>query len=262
MVGLLGLLALVLDALPLHAHDFWIQPPSFRPTESPLAVRLLVGERLAGEALPRDPGHLERFVAVGPAGTTPVSGMPGRDPAGYVNVETPGLYVVGYSSRPRAIALEAATFERYLADEGLERIIAMRAARGQREAAAAERYSRCAKSLVAAGEIDPAARDVALHFTLELVAEENPYRLPPGSALPLRLFYRDEPLHGALVVARNHADPATPVTSRTDSDGRTVVRLARGGLWLIKAVHMVPAPPGSGADWESFWASLTFELPG
>jgi hypothetical protein len=29
-------------------------------------------------------------------------------------------------------------------------------------------------------------------------------------------------------------------------------------MWLIKAVHMIPAPPGSNADWTSFWASLTF----
>jgi len=30
-------------------------------------------------------------------------------------------------------------------------------------------------------------------------------------------------------------------------------------MWLVKAVHMVPAPAGSDADWRSFWASLTFE---
>jgi hypothetical protein len=31
-------------------------------------------------------------------------------------------------------------------------------------------------------------------------------------------------------------------------------------MWLIKAVHMIPAPSGANADWESFWASVTFEL--
>ena len=35
---------------------------------------------------------------------------------------------------------------------------------------------------------------------------------------------------------------------------------AGGGLWLVKAVHMIPAPAGTGAQWTSFWASLTFEL--
>jgi hypothetical protein len=28
----------------------------------------------------------------------------------------------------------------------------------------------------------------------------------------------------------------------------------------VKAVHMVPAAAGTNADWESFWASLTFEM--
>jgi hypothetical protein len=36
--------------------------------------------------------------------------------------------------------------------------------------------------------------------------------------------------------------------------------LRPGGMWLIKAVHMVPAPAGANAEWASFWASLTFEL--
>ena len=31
-------------------------------------------------------------------------------------------------------------------------------------------------------------------------------------------------------------------------------------VWLINAVHMVDAPAGSGARWESLWSSLVFEL--
>jgi hypothetical protein len=37
--------------------------------------------------------------------------------------------------------------------------------------------------------------------------------------------------------------------------------LSKSGAWLVKAVHMVPARADAGADWESVWASLTFELP-
>jgi len=37
-------------------------------------------------------------------------------------------------------------------------------------------------------------------------------------------------------------------------------KLRPGGMWLIKAVHMVPAPADSHADWASYWASLTFEM--
>jgi hypothetical protein len=56
------------------------------------------------------------------------------------------------------------------------------------------------------------------------------------------------------------ASPDDKVSVRTVG-GRASLVLDRPGLWLVKAVHMVPAPEGSGAEWESLWASLTFELP-
>jgi hypothetical protein len=36
--------------------------------------------------------------------------------------------------------------------------------------------------------------------------------------------------------------------------------LREPGLWRVAAVHLVPAPPRSSADWQSLWASLAFEL--
>ncbi len=51
------------------------------------------------------------------------------------------------------------------------------------------------------------------------------------------------------------------MAARTDVHGRVRLPLGGAGVWMVKAVHMIPAPPGSGADWESFWASLTFALP-
>ena len=40
-----------------------------------------------------------------------------------------------------------------------------------------------------------------------------------------------------------------------------LVGLVKGGVWLAKAVHMVVPPRLTRGDWESFWASLTFEMP-
>lgn len=260
-----GLLVLTLESLhcPLvHAHDFWIQPTTFRPVRSPLPVRLFVGEHFVGTALPRDHRHLDRFVVVGPAGTAPIGGVPGGDPAGYVQVEVPGLYTIGYRSRRSTITIDAPTFEQYLADEGLDHVSMVRAFRGADRAPATELFSRCAKALVAVGDIDAAAHDVPLGLPLELIAEGNPYRPETPAEIPLRLLYHDAPLQNAMVVARSQATPARTLRSRTDAQGRVVFRLAEDGVWLVKAVHMIPAPSGSGADWESLWATLTFERPG
>jgi uncharacterized GH25 family protein len=107
--------------------------------------------------------------------------------------------------------------------------------------------------------------DRPLGIELELVPEKAPYRLAPGAELPLRLLYRGRPLAGAQVFALSakHADKTAPgrIAGRTGRDGRVVLRLPEGGFWLVETVHMIPAPRETGVDWESLWASLTFDLP-
>jgi uncharacterized GH25 family protein len=168
--------------------------------------------------------------------------------------------IIGYQSRPKPIVLPAATFNQYLKEEGLDAITAQRARRNQTNSDARELFLRCAKSLVRYGAPRDAQADRALGFTLELVAEKNPYALQAGQDLPVRLTYEGHPLAGALVVAMNRANPVAKLSARTDGDGRVLFRPPLDGIWLIKAVHMVPASKDANADWASFWASLTFEL--
>jgi uncharacterized GH25 family protein len=179
-----------------------------------------------------------------------------------VRIAEPGLLILGYRSNPSPVTLTAAKFNQYLKDEGLDTIASMRAARNQSNNDAKEIFSRCAKSLVLSGPAAESSGDRRLGFTLELMAEKNPYTLAPGQELPLDLTYEGHALAGALVVAMNRSHPEAKITGRTDQNGRVKFRLTEPGAWLIKAVHMIQAPPGSNAEWASFWASLTFQFGG
>lgn len=257
-----GLVALTiaLSGASLLAHDVWIEPSTYSPTLGQIVgVRLRVGQDLVGDPVPRIPTLVNQFVVEDAAGRKPVVGRPGADPAGLMRVAMPGLHIVGYYSHPSTIELPADKFNAYLMAEGLDAISALRARRNETGATARELYSRCAKSLLLAGPASQAQRDRPLGFPLELVAERNPYTLRAGQDLPVRLTYQDRPLAGALVVAMNSLNPSEKQAVRTDNDGRVRFRLRPGGMWLVKAVHMVPAPAGADAEWESFWASLTFE---
>ena len=117
-----------------------------------------------------------------------------------------------------------------------------------------------AKSLALSGPARPTDGDRPLGFRLELIADGSPYRLRSNEELSFRLLYEGRPLAGALVAAVNRLHPGAKLSSRSDTNGRVRFPLAHEGTWLIRAVHMVPAPAGSGADWESIWASLTFEV--
>jgi uncharacterized GH25 family protein len=261
----LALLGLLLCAPALRAHDFWIEPSSFRPAPGArVAVRLRVGQDLKGDPVPRETARIERFAAVGPAGETEVPGVPGTDPAGVVSPASAGLLWIVYDSSHDSVELDAAKFDRYLGEEGLERIRTLRASRSAGDRPVKEIYSRCAKSLLSVGGPAGAGAgyDRALGLELELIPERNPYGLKAGEELPVRLLYHGKPLDGALIVALSKGgSPAAKISVRSDRNGRAGLLLDRPGLWLIKAVHMIPAPAGSGADWESLWASITFELP-
>jgi uncharacterized GH25 family protein len=259
-LALLGLLGLI--PAPARAHDFWIEPSGFHLAPGGRAtVRLRVGQQFRGDPMPREAKRIERFAAVGPAGEIPVPGVEGGEPAGFlVFPQAPGLYWIVYDSSRESIELEAAKFEPYLKDEGLDAVIAARAKKGQSAQPGREVYSRCAKALIAVGPLDAPGYDRVLGLELELVPEKNPLLASPGSALPVRLLYRGKPLKGALVAAFTKEHPEAKVALRTDAAGRVTLPLAGTGHWLIKAVHMVPAPAGTGADWESLWASVTFEI--
>ena len=252
---------IALSGATLFAHDMWIEPTTFAPDAGEIVgVRLRVGQDMLGDPIPRDPALLQQFVVDDSEGRKPVVGRDGSDPAGYVRAAAAGLLIVGYHSHPSSVELPAEKFNQYLKDEGLDSIATLRTRRGQTGAAAREMFTRCAKSLVLSGPPSASQRDHALGFTLELVAERNPYALAPGQDLPVRLTYENRPLPGALVVAMNQSNPSERQAIRTDNDGRARFHIARSGMWLIKAVHMVEAPAGSKADWASYWASLTFAL--
>jgi hypothetical protein len=236
---------LFLVILPLLAHDMWIEPSAFFVENGQsVAVKLRVGENLLGDPLPRSSQLIQEFVVEDAAGRRAIVGREGMDPAGFLRVMNPGPQVIGYFSKPSRVELPADKFNEYLAQEGLDSIVALRARRRETGADAKESFVRCAKSLLNSGS------DRALGFPLELVSETM-----AGESLAVQLLYEKRPLAGTLVVAMNRMNPALKQTARTDKNGRVKLKLGGNGLWMIKAVHMVP----SGAEYLSYWASVTFE---
>lgn len=254
--------ALALSAAAASAHDFWIEPSSFRPAAgSTLGVRLVVGQKFRGDVLPRNPAMISRFVLVTDDGEIPIPGRAADDPAGSVRIERPGLALIAYRSLESELSLEAAAFEDYLRQEGLESVIAARARKGESAKPSKEVFSRAAKCLIQADGKGSTGFDRVLGLTLEVVPEKNPYAMAPGDTLPVRLLYEGKPLSGALVAALPYDDPDRKLSARSDRDGRVSLRLPSAGVWLVEAVHMVPVSGNPNADWRSTWASLTFEVP-
>lgn len=244
------------------AHDFWIEPGTFRPAVgSQLAVSLRVGQDFHGDPVPRNAKLITRFSLISGSSETPIGGFDGVDPAGIARVTEPGLLWIAYRSGRTAVTLEADKFEKYLTEEGLERIIGMRRERGEGDKPGREVFSRSVKALVIAGDGGAQGFDRVLGLTLELVLLKDPGKRSPKQPLPVELLYEGKPLEGSLVTAMEQTHPEQKIRVRTDRKGQALLPLGQTGVFLIKAVQMVPAPADADADWESIWASLTFEIP-
>jgi hypothetical protein len=256
------------------AHDFWIEPSSYRPkADHPLALRLRVGELFLGDALPRDGALLRRFEAATSNGNIPILGVDGRDPAGFLRLRpAEGDLVAIYESAPSTTDMTPEAFATYLEQEGLTAIAAERATRGlvAGRDGARDAFSRHAKvllrpaSAVAASE-SPFTRAHGLE--LELRPLRDPARVGAEEKLEVELTFRGQPLADTQVVAIPRRRPQTAQVVRTDGRGRASFRL-EPGEWLLKAVHVVPraqfgdaVTDAGDADYRSFWTSLTFAIP-
>jgi uncharacterized GH25 family protein len=248
-------------AAPAAAHEFWIEPANFRPPAGkPLDVRLMVGQEFRGDTMIYLPEAFERFVTVTARGTQKVPGVAGDDPAARLTPADPGLMLIAYQSTRYSLDLDDPTFDKYLGKEGLDAVRAARAQRGERDKPVHEVYSRCAKSLIAVGGRDDgldASRPLGLR--LEIVPLTPIYRLKPGQSLEVQVLYENRPLANAKLVAFSKKKLKDQPVQRTDANGRARLVLPHADIWMLSVVHMIPAPAEARADWESFWASLSFE---
>lgn len=265
---------LTLVALPALAHDFWIEPATFRPArDERLEISLRVGDIGRGDAVERKEERIVRFLARGPDGDKPILGRDGATPAGFLRPKSNGVHVLGFQSNHASVALASEKFMSYLEERGLQHIAAGGLLRRDGEPLVREIYSRSAKAIVKVGEASNAGFDAVLGLQLELTPTADPLSLARGNdgkpfaPLPIQLCFRGEPLAGALVAAlnldappRDAADVEATLRARTDEHGRVRFELPRAGRWLVAAVHMIPAEDRDKADYESWWGSLTFEV--
>ena len=176
--------------------------------------------------------------------------------------DRPGAQLIVLDTQPFTITLSADTFNAYLREEGLERVLAQRKATGQDAQPGRERYRRHVKTLLRVGDQSDASFGVRAGQTLEIVPLADPQRLRPGGPLSLQVLFNGAPLEGALVKVWNQRGAQLNVLrTRTDAAGRSTTTLPWAGVWMASVVHMVPTTDGQGQDWDSHWGNLTFEMP-
>lgn len=250
------------------AHDFWLQPETFRLDEpGPLLVQTLVGHSDDLSIWPAAPSRIIALRSAGPDGVTDQQARLDADPArGLLRpvLPEPGFHVLTLTSTHASSDLPADRFNSYLEEEGVRPILEHRRARDTMDTNGREIYSRRGKSLILVGDLDGASDDHVtrpLGLTLEIVPLTNPMRVSAEDGFDLEVRYRGQPVPGALVhvqsLSRNDVaiDPI-----RTDGDGRARFDPGVGGAWMLHTVWSSPTRIDPRGDYDTTFSSLTFSF--
>ena len=260
------ILAILLLAVagPLSAHDLYLMPEKF-VTQAGTRLRVVFqnGDEFPEASSPVKPERLRNTRLIAKAGTAEfetITAEATRTTA-VVRVRGEGSAILTANTIPSFIELDAAKFRSYLEHENLTETIKWRETHGEAGKPGRERYSKYVKSIVLAGKGDEYYRE-RTGLLIEIIPEVDPYSVRPGQSLPVQVLFRGKPAVDVAVESAwlEQRKAKTKVVGRTDSNGWITVPLEAIGPHRLHAIMMERSANLKAADWESFWASLTFEI--
>lgn len=254
-------------AATLAAHDLFIKPTAFFLSPNAASQALIVNGTFTRSENSITWDRVRDVSIVGPAGRShpDVSAWSDKGDTSVLRFATgtAGTYVLGVATLPRELRLEAKDFNAYLESDGVPDVLAARRKSGEISKAARERYQKHIKALVQVGDTRSDAYGTTLGYPAELVPLANPYALERGAPLRLRVLVDGKPVANQYVVSGGRTLAGGRIAAaghRSDSAGIVHVPIRATGQWYIKFIHMVQAVSDTTIDYESKWASLTFEV--
>lgn len=263
----IAVVAVAVTATALQAHDFFFRANSFFVAPgATVFIRALNGTFSKSEnSITRD--RLRDLSVVGPGGRdhpdTAAWSTTGDTSVLTVKAGQQGTYVVGASLKPREITLKANDFNQYLADDGIPDVLTLRRKKGEMRKGATERYSKHIKAILQVGNKRDGAYSTILGYPAELIPLDNPYSVKAGGMIRVRSMVDGKPAANQLIVSggRNQSGGRFPERRvRSDKAGIARIPLSKKGQWYVKFINMVPFTGAEKIDYESKWATLTFEV--
>ncbi len=255
------------------AHDSWlVADKNLVAINESVRLAFVTAEVFPiSEHAPKPDRVTEWVVAHGPnKRTVEGAAVEGNELAARLKLDRPGVHAVGIAIQPGFIELAAKEFGDYLEEEkATAALVAHR--RGPGEQPGREFYTKFAKTFVeVAGGGSPTAFTQPVGHKLEIIPLSNPCAWKVGENVKVRVLLDGQPASG-LRISSGH-EGLGPHTyfehATTDVDGAARFKLSRPGLWFLRThtIHTIREQPAYAprdapkADWESFWASITFRV--
>lgn len=252
------------------AHEFWLQPNKFFYSIREIAkIRLVVGEDFKGENWTGNHEKIKQLLHYTPTGEIldVSSGISlNLGDSLLLPLKEEGTHMVVFNSTNSFINLEADKFNNYLIEDGLFEAYSYRKDHNETDRNGKEFYQRSVKTILQVGEKVTDVCKLATNLPLDIIPVENPYLIPilGSSEKPLnvkfKIQFNKEPLINALVKIWYHI-PGKGLkmdSVRTNKKG-FITTERHPGPFLVSCVHMERSLNNNEADWQSYWASVSFE---
>jgi uncharacterized GH25 family protein len=259
--------ALCLTAGVLQAHDMCLRPAQHvaRPNSTVLIRRLNGTFSRSENAITGD--RLVDVAIVSPSGRTALDtalwSVAGDTSTFVLRTGASGTYVLGTSTRPRVLAMEAKDFNSDLADDGIPDELAARRREGRLHDASRERCHKHVNALVQVGDNPDSTYATVLGYPVEIVPLANPYARAVGGTLDVRIVADGKPLAGQYIQYGGRTERGARISqqsARSNRNGVARIPLRHKGAYYIKFIQMQRLSGDPDANDESRWSTLTFAI--
>jgi uncharacterized GH25 family protein len=257
-------LTLLAVSVYVAGHDLYLKPEAFRlasGTKSTVAFHN--GDDFPNSAAAPTLARLREVNVVTAAGKQPMTNLRQQDKIALADFTAPSdaAFLLTTHTIPNFIELQPKEFEDYLKHEHLDTVVEWRAKNSESAKPGRERYSKYVKSILHTGVPD-ASVTKPVGFPVEFVPLVDPASLKKGQRLRVRVLLRGQPLAGTHVEAQSFFEGKVKERQlgRTNAAGEMEIPLDTPGFWKLHTIRMERLTGDQEADWESLWASLTFEV--
>ncbi len=260
-----AVLVCALLAVSVFAHDLFLKTDSFfLQPNSKFKISVMNGTFQASEGAVSYARLIDvSVVSEGKRTHPPEADFTKDETTSYINLTTraAGTYVIGLSTKTREISLKAEEFNEYLREDGLPDTLEERRKTGELGEDAIERYAKHVKAILQVGKKPTDDYKTVLGYPVELVPQQNPYKLKKGGTLEILCLKDGKPLADQVVLAgrEENGKLLTVPDLRSDQNGVVKLRLDGVGKWYVKFINMAKLGDPD-LNYESKWTTLSFEI--
>lgn len=263
MRKILLLLTFIFASVLLSGHEFWLHPQKFIfRTGEQVNIKLLVGENYEGENWNGTRARIKNFQLYYANVMDDCADQFSETEKGdslQASFFEEGTMMFTFNNLNSFIELEAAKFNEYLKEDGLQEAIDYRTQHNQQDSVGRENYQRSVKTLIQVGGKFTNTFKKQTSLPLDIIPQENPYKLRDGEKLPVKIFFKGQPLANTPVKIWHRNNDQTVLRElQTNEKGELEFPVFIFGRWMVSTVKMEHLDNDPKADWQSYWGSVTW----